>query len=187
MTSPGLSMILDAEQIESTVQRLADELSERFSDGVVLAAVLRGSVPFLADLSRAMSVHSLIDFLAITKYERGTGRVRLLKDLDIDISGRDVVVVQDIVDTGLTSAFIRGELGRRSPRSLAFCCFVDRSPARVVPVELDHVGVEIPDEFVIGYGLDYRGRYRNLRLLAAVDTEVLSSNPDAYVDDLYLS
>jgi len=187
VTAPGLSVILDAEQIDNTVQRLADELSERFRDGVVLAAVLRGSVPFLADLSRAMSIHSLIDFLAITKYERGTGRVRLLKDLDLDISGRDVVVVQDIVDTGLTSAFLRAELGRRSPRTLSFCCFVDRSPARVVPVELDHVGVEIPDEFVIGYGLDYRGRYRNLKLLASVDTEVLSSDPDAYVGDLYLS
>ena len=100
MTSPGLSMILDAEQIESTVQRLADELSERFSDGVVLAAVLRGSVPFLADLSRAMSVHSLIDFLAITKYERGTGRVRLRKDLDIDIRGRGGVVVAENLGPG---------------------------------------------------------------------------------------
>ncbi len=187
MTGPGLRVVLDADAIDATVERLAGELSGRFDDGVVLAAVLRGSVPFLADLSRAMTIHSLIDFLAITKYERGTGRVRLLKDLDIDITGRDVVVVEDIVDTGLTSAFLRGELTRRSPRSLTFCTFVDRVPARVVPVELDHVGVEIPDEFVIGYGLDYRGRYRNVKVLAAVDTDVLSSDPDAYVDELYLS
>ncbi len=185
--APGLDVILDGAQIDATVERLAGEISERFNDGVILAAVLRGSVPFLADLSRAMTIHSLIDFLAITKYERGTGRVRLLKDLDIDIGGRDVVVIQDIVDTGLTSAFLRAELQRRSPRSLSFCCFVDRSPARVVPVELDHVGVEIPDEFVIGYGLDYRGRYRNLKILAAVDTKVLAADPDAYVGDLYLS
>ncbi len=187
MTASGMQVLLDADGIDRTVERLADELSARFDDGVVLAAVLRGSVPFLADLSRAMSVHSLIDFLAITKYERGTGRVRLLKDLDIDITDRDVVVVQDIVDTGLTSAFLRGELSRRSPRSLSFCAFVDRAPARVVPVQLDHVGIEIPDEFVIGYGLDYRGRYRNVKLLATVDTDILASDPDAYVADLYLS
>ncbi len=187
MIGSGLRVILDADAIDSTVERLAGELSDRFDDGVVLAAVLRGSVPFLADLSRAMTIHSLIDFLAITKYERGTGRVRLLKDLDIDIAGRDVVVVEDIVDTGLTSAFLRGELSRRSPGSLSFCTFVDRVPARVVPVELDYVGVEIPDEFVIGYGLDYRGRYRNVKVLAAVDTDVLSLDPDAYVDHLYLS
>ncbi len=187
MTAAGLEVLLDEDGIDGTVNRLAGELSARFEDGVVLAAVLRGSVPFLSDLSRAMSIHSLIDFLAITKYERGTGRVRLLKDLDIDITNRDVVVVEDIVDTGLTSAFLRGELSRRSPNSLGFCTLVDRSPARVVPVQLDHVGIEIPDEFVIGYGLDYRGRYRNLKMLATVDTEVLASDPDAYVEDLYLS
>lgn len=187
MTAPGLRMILDSDEIDAIVHRLAGELSDRFSDGLVLAAVLRGSVPFLADLSRAMTIHTLVDFLAITKYERGTGRVRLLKDLDIDITGRDVVVVEDIVDTGLTSAFLRGELIRRSPASLSLCTFVDRSPARVVPVDLDYVGVEIPDEFVIGYGLDYRGRYRNVKALAAVDTDVLAADPDAYVEDLYLS
>ncbi len=187
MTSPDYRVVLDQQGVESAVARLAAELSEKYHDGVVLAAVLRGSVPFLSDLSRAMSIRSVVDFLAITKYERGTGRVRLLKDLDIDITDREVVIVEDIVDTGLTSGFLWGEFSRRSPRSLSICTFVDRPSARMVPVQLDHIGVEIPDEFVVGYGLDYHGRYRNLRMLASVDVDVLASDPDAYVEALYVS
>ncbi len=178
-------VLLDNAEIEATVERLAEEISARFEHGLVLAGVLRGSVLFLADLVRAMSIHTVVDFLAITPYAPGTGRVRLLKDLDVDVTDRDVVIVEDIVDTGLTSAFLRGEIERRSPRSLSVCAFVDRPAHRVVPVEIDFVGTQIPDEYVIGYGLDHRGRYRNLRLLAAADTAVLDADPDAYVRHLY--
>ena len=181
----GLEILLDRSEIDATVARIAAEISERHRDGVVLAGVLRGSVPFLADLVRAVTVRPFIDFLAITPYAPGTGRVRLLKDLDIDISGRDVVIVEDIVDTGLNSAFVHGELSRRGPRSLSICTLVDRRARRVVPVELTHVGLEIPDLFVIGYGLDHEGRYRNLRVLASADPEVLAADPDAYVEALY--
>ncbi|MEM7140475.1 MAG: phosphoribosyltransferase family protein [Actinomycetota bacterium] len=183
----GLEVILDEAQIEAVVGRLAAEISATCSDGVVLAGVLRGSVPFLSDLVRRMTVRPLIDFLAITPYAPNTGRVRLLKDLDIDIAGREVVIIEDIVDTGLTTAFIRGELARRSPARLGVCAFVDRPARRVVPVPLDHVGVEIPDSFVIGYGLDHEGRYRNARVLATADPEVLAADPDAYVEALYPS
>jgi len=185
MTAPGLEILLTEEEIESTVARLAAELSTRFTDGVVLAGLLRGSVPFLSDLVRAITIRPLIDFIAITPYAPNTGRVRMLKDLDIDIAGRDVVIVEDIVDTGLTTAFIHGELSRRSPRRVSVCTFVDRPARRVVPVELDHVGIEIPDRFVIGYGLDHEGRYRNLRVLASAAPEVLAEDPDAYVGALY--
>jgi hypoxanthine phosphoribosyltransferase len=185
VSATGFEILLGEDEIESTVLRLAGELSDRFEDGVVLAGVLRGSVPFLADLVRAMTIRPIIDFLAITPYVPNTGRVRMLKDLDIDIAGRDVVIIEDIVDTGLTTAFIHGELSRRSPRSVCVCTFVDRPARRVVPVELAHVGIEIPDRFVIGYGLDHEGRYRNLRVLAAADPDVLAADPDAYVGDLY--
>ena len=185
MSAAGLEILLEEHEIEATVVRLAAELSERFEDGVVLAGVLRGSVPFLSDLVRAMTIRPLIDFLAITPYAPNTGRVRLLKDLDIDIAEREVVIIEDIVDTGLTTAFIHGELSRRSPKSVSVCAFVDRRARRVVPVELDFVGLEIPDRFVIGYGLDHEGRYRNLRVLAAADAEVLAADPDAYVAELY--
>jgi hypoxanthine phosphoribosyltransferase len=183
VTAPQI--LLDESQVDATVQRIAAELSERYEDGVVLAAVLRGTLPFLADLVRNMTVHPVIDFLAITSYAPGTGRVRLMKDLDVDITDRDVVIVEDIIDTGLTAGFLRSELERRRPRSLRVCTFLDRPARRVVPVELDFVGAEIPDEFVIGYGLDHRGRYRNARCLAAADSDVLAADPDAYVGALY--
>ncbi|MDG2026525.1 MAG: phosphoribosyltransferase family protein [Acidimicrobiales bacterium] len=184
-TPPGLEVILDQAEIDDVVARLAAEISETSSGGVVLAAVLRGSVPFLSDLVRAMTVRPIIDFLAITPYAPNTGRVRLLKDLDIDIAGREVLIIEDIVDTGLTTAFIHGELSRRNPARIGVCAFVDRPARRVVPVELDHVGVQIPDQFVVGYGLDHEGRYRNARVLATADPAVLAEDPDAYVEALY--
>ena len=181
----GLKILLNSRGIESTVERVAARISDDHTDGVVLAGVLRGSVPFLADLARAMTIRVRIDFLAITPYSPGTGRVRLLKDLDIDITERDVVIVEDIVDTGLTSEFLCAELSRRNPRSLSVCTFVDRPARRMVPVRLDYVGIEIPEEFVVGYGLDYEGRYRNLPMLATADSAVLKENPDAYIASLY--
>lgn len=183
--APGLELLLDESEVAATVQRLANELSERHEDGVVLVAVLRGSVPFLADLARAMSIRSVVDFVALTSYTHGAGRVRMLMDVTTDLTDRDVVLVEEIVDTGLTSAFLLSELGRRGPRSLSVCTLIDRPARRVVPVELDHVGIEIPDRYVIGYGLDHQGRYRNLRVLATADTDVLAEDPDAYVEALY--
>ena len=182
---PGIEVILDEAGIDDVVARIAAEISAGWNDGVVLAGVLRGSVPFLADVARAMTVRPLIDFLAITPYAPNTGRVRLLKDLDIDIAGREVLIVEDIVDTGLTTAFIHGELARREPSRIGVCALVDRPARRVVPVEIDHLGIQIPDRFVIGYGLDHEGRYRNARVLAAADPAVLDADPDAYVEALY--
>lgn len=185
MAAPGLRVLLDEQAINATVRRLAAELSATQADGVVLAGVLRGSVPFLSDLVRSMTIRPVIDFLAITSYAPNSGRVRLLKDLDIDVTDRHVVIVEDIVDTGLTTAFIHGEIERRQPASVSVCALIDRPARRVVPVELAHVGLEIPDEYVIGYGLDHDGRYRNARVVAAADPEVLAADADAYVSELY--
>lgn len=184
-SAPSLRVLLTAEQLDEAITRIAGEMSARYTEGVVLAGVLRGSVPFLADLVRAMSVPVHIDFLAITAYTPDSGRVRLLKDLDLDIAGRDVVLVEDIVDTGLSTAFLRAELERRLPRSVAVCTLLDRSVRRVVPVKIDFVGTEVSDAFVIGFGLDHEGRYRNLRLVAAADIDTLTADPDAYVPVLY--
>ena len=178
-------VLLTAAQIDEIVARLAAEMSSRYRDGAVLIGVLRGSVPLLADLVRAMTVAVSVDFMAITPYSPDSGRVRLLKDLDIDIAGRDAVIVEDIVDTGLSTAFLRSELERRRPRSVAVCTLLDRRVRRVVPVEIDFVGAEVSDSFVIGFGLDHEGRYRNLRLIAAADMELLAGDPDAYVPVLY--
>ena len=178
-------VLLTAAQIDEIVARLAAEMSSRYRDGVVLIGVLRGSVPFLADLVRAMTVPVSVDFIAITPYTPDSGRVRLLKDLDLDIAGRDAVIVEDIVDTGLSTAFLRSELQRRRPRSVAVCTLLDRRIRRVVPVEIDFVGSDVSDSFVIGFGLDHEGRYRNLRLIATADMELLADDPDAYVPVLY--
>jgi len=178
-------VLLSAAQIDGIVARLASEMSARYPGGVVLIGVLRGSVPFLADLARAMTVPVSVDFIAVTPYTPHSGRVRLLKDLDIDVAGLHAVIVEDIVDTGLSTAFLHSEIRRRRPRSVAVCTLLDRRIRRVVPVEIDFAGAEVSDSFVIGFGLDHEGRYRNLRLVATADMELLAADPDAYVPVFY--
>lgn len=178
-------MLIDRVELQAGIARLAAELSTAHDDGVLLVAVLKGSVPFLSDLVRVMTVRPEVDFLAISAYAPNTGRVRLVKDLDADIADRDVVVVEDIVDTGLTLTYLLGELGRRSPRSLTTCALLDKRARRIVPTPLEHVGFEIPDEFVLGYGLDFAGRYRNLDHVVAGDLAALREDPGAHVEELY--
>jgi hypoxanthine phosphoribosyltransferase len=152
---------------------------------VLLVAVLKGSVFFLADLVRAVSVEVEVDFLSISSYAPGTGRVRIVKDLDRDLFDRDVVLVEDIVDTGLTLTYLLGELGRRGPRSLEACTLLDKRQRRIVPTPVRYVGFEIGDEFALGYGMDYAERYRNLDHVVAGDIRALLEDPDAHVQDLY--
>jgi hypoxanthine phosphoribosyltransferase len=164
---------------------VAAEISEAHADGVVLVAVLKGSVPFLSDLVRALRIVPVVDFMAISAYAPDTGRVRIVKDLDLDITGRDVVLVEDIVDTGLTLHYLLAELGRRRPRSLQACTLLDRTSRRIIPTPVDYRGFEIGDEFALGYGLDFAQRYRNLDRVVAGDLAVLREDPDAYVGSLW--
>ncbi len=177
--------MISASELRAGVARLGAEISEAYDDGVVLVAVLKGSVPFVADVVRAMSVVPLVDFMAISPYAPDTGRVRIVKDLDLDIHGRDVVLVEDIVDTGLTLTYLLGQLRRRGPRSVEACVLLDKAARRIVPTEVRFTGFEIGDEFVLGYGLDYAERYRNLDRVVAGDLQVLRSDPDAYVSQLF--
>lgn len=167
------------------MRRLAAELSGTYEDGVVLVAVLKGSVLFLADLVRALTIVPVVDFLAISSYGEGTDRVRIVKDIDVDIAGRHVVLMEDIVDTGLTLTYVLGELARRSPSSLEVCTLLDKAARRIVPLDLRFTGFTVGDDFVLGYGLDYAGYYRNLDLVAAGDLDELRSDPRAYVTRLY--
>jgi hypoxanthine phosphoribosyltransferase len=178
-------VLITAEELRDEIARVADELSSAHTDGVLLVAVLKGSVPFLADLIRALSIDAEVDFLAVSAYAPDTGRVRIVKDLEVDIGGRDVVVVEDIVDTGLTLTYLRNELGRRSPSSLAACALLDKRARRIVPTPVEHIGFVIPDEFVLGYGLDFLGLYRNLDHVVAGDLQALRTDPGAHVDQLY--
>jgi hypoxanthine phosphoribosyltransferase len=175
----------DRHALAQTVARLGAELSTAYPDGALLVAVLKGCLPFVADLARRMTVPCEIDFLAISTYTEGTGRVRIVKDLDQDVHSRDVVLVEDIVDTGLTCTYILGELGRRGPRSLEVCTLFDRQVRRIVPVPVRFSGFEATDDLLLGYGLDVAGRYRNLPFVAAGDPRTLETDPDAYVGALY--
>lgn len=178
-------VLIGPEELRDGVVRLAQELSAVHDDGVLLVAVLKGSVLFLADLARAMTVRPEVDFLALSTYAPESGRVRIVKDLDVDIGDRDVVLVEDIVDTGLTLTFLRAELARRGPRSLSVCALLDKRARRIVPIPVEHVGFVIPDEFVLGYGLDFAGRYRNLDAVVAGDLGALRHDPNAHVKQLY--
>lgn len=178
-------MVAAAPELAAIVQRLGREISAAYPDGAVLVAVMRGSIPFVADLARAISVPVAFDFLAISSYAPGTGRVRLTKDLDRDVKGRDVVLVEDLVDTGLTLNYLMTELAGRLPRSLAACALLDRARRRLVPVDLRFVGLEIHDDLVLGYGLEHGGIYPNLASLYAADLHRLHSDPRAYVGQLF--
>jgi hypoxanthine phosphoribosyltransferase len=178
-------VLLDAGEIDAVVHRLARELADTYDDGVVLVGLLKGSVVFLADLVRAMTIEPLVDFLAITAYAPDSGRVRIVKDIEVDLTDRDVVLVDGVLDTGLTVSYLLGELRRRGPRSLEVCVLVDKSSRRVVPVPARFVGVTIDDPFVVGFGLDHAERYRNLRMIAAADPLALAADPDCLVPALY--
>jgi hypoxanthine phosphoribosyltransferase len=179
------SVWMGPEELAETVSRLAAEIDRDHPEGVLLIGVLKGSLFFLADLVRALTVPCEVDFIAISHFGPGSGRVRIVMDLDVDITGRDVVVVEDIVDTGLTLSYLLGQLAARSPASLTVCALLDRARRRIVPLPTRYAGVAIDDEFVLGYGLDYAERYRNVSALAIGDLRVLERDPDAYVSNFY--
>ena len=185
MVQAGPELFASRGAIEQAVERVAAEISEQYSDGVVLVSVLKGSLPFLADLVRAVDIDVEVDFMAMSRFAPDSGRVRLVKDLDCDVTGREVVLVEDIVDTGLSLGYLKGELGRRSAASVAVAALLNRSARRILPVEPDFVGFEAPDEFFLGYGLDWAGRYRNLDRLVIGDPGLLAEDPDTYVSFLY--
>jgi hypoxanthine phosphoribosyltransferase len=181
---PARDLISEGD-LRARVRELGAEISAAYPDGVVLIGVLKGSVLFFADLVRAITVPVEVDFLAISSYGEGTGRVRIVKDLDIDIAGRDVVLVEDIVDTGLTLNYLIGQLLGRQPRSLSACTLLDRRGRRLLPTPLRFVGFPVEDDFALGYGLDYGGRYRNLDHIVAGDVTALRGDPTAHVQELY--
>ena len=148
----------------------------------VFVTVLKGGAMFLADLMRAVDLPVEPHFMAISRYgdaEESLGRVRILLDVDVDLAGRDVVLVEDIVDTGLTSRFLLSVLGSRGAASVELCALLDKTVRRIVPLRPRYVGFECPDAFVVGYGLDFQERYRNLPdILQVHDLTALRANPD---------
>ncbi len=168
--------LLSAEELAAHVARLGAEISADHPDGVVVVGVLKGSLSFLADLVRAITVPCVVDFLALSSYREGETRVRILKDLDTDVTGHDVVLAEHVVDTGLSASYLVGLLTQRRARRVSVCTLLDRPRRRIVPVALRYVGALAPDEFLVGYGLDYAERYRNLPSIEVVDPEELGGD-----------
>jgi hypoxanthine phosphoribosyltransferase len=171
---PGVERVLiPAEDLGSRVRELGRQIRDDYAGRTpMLVAVLKGAVVFLADLMRAIEAPCECDFIAVSSYgasTRSSGIVRLTKDLSVSIEGRDVLIVEDIVDTGRTLQYLLRNLETRQPRSLRVCALLDKAARREVPVPLDYVGFTIPDEFVVGYGLDYAGLYRNLSHVAVLE------------------
>lgn len=179
-THPDIAyVLLDHETIQRRVREMALQISRDYADtdDLLLVGVLKGSVMLMVDLARSLQRAVALDFIAISSYGAATttsGVVRMLKDLDTDIGGRHVVIVEDIVDSGLTLAYLRESLQRRNPASLRICALLNKPSRREADVLLDYKGFDIPNEFVVGYGLDFAERYRNLPYIGVLRPEVYS-------------
>lgn len=170
------SILLKKEQIQKRVKELGKQISEDYmGKEIVMVGILRGAAIFYADLVREISLPIHMNFMAISSYNLGcksSGAVRINYDLEEDITNKDVIIVEDIIDTGLTLKYLYENLMARGPKSLKACCFLDKPSRRKVEFKVDYIGFEIPDEFVVGYGLDYAQKYRNLDFLGTLKKEI---------------
>jgi len=165
---PGtLRVFLPAEQIQNRIREMGAQIAADYPNGnIYLIGIFKGACIFLSDLCRAIPVNARIEFIGTASYGRGktsSGEVKLTKDLDISIEGQDVIIVEDIVDSGVTLTYLMQVLRQRKPRSIRIASLLDKPERRLRPVEVAYVGFQIPDEFVVGYGLDYAEDYRNLK------------------------
>jgi hypoxanthine phosphoribosyltransferase len=168
-------VLISEADIQQRIKTLAAEIEKDYpaSEEIHLVAVLKGGFMFMADLVRAMSDRVTMDFMAVSSYAKGTtssGQVRVLKDLDSNLEGRHIIVVEDIVDTGLTLHYLQDLLKARAPKSMKTACLLSKPARRKVDVQVDYIGFTIEDRFVVGYGLDYAERYRELPHIAVLGT-----------------
>ena len=160
-----IQLLIDKRKIASGIKRLAAEISADYKDeSPVLLAVLKGSFIFLSDLVRRIDIHLEVEFIRLSSYDemQSTGRVNLAQELLFDIENRHVLIVEDIVDTGRTACFLLDYLKEKGPASIRLCTLLDKPCCRQLPVRIDYTGFTIPDDFIVGYGLDYNEKYRNL-------------------------
>lgn len=172
-------MLLSAEEIQARVQALGATLTADYRElgDLLLVGVLKGCAMFMMDLARSIDLPLSLDFIAVASYGASTassGVVRMLKDLEADLSGRHVLVVEDIIDSGLTLAYLRSQLLRRNPASLRICTLLNKPERRTADVPVDYIGFDIPNEFVVGYGLDFNERYRNLPYIGVLKPAIYS-------------
>ena len=178
-------LLYTRDQITERVSELGKELTASLQEGAVIVGVLKGCLPFMADLVRELDLPIEVDFLALSSFMPDTGRVRLTRDLDTDITGKQVVLVEDLVDTGLRLNFLLQHLRGRSPSEVRVCAMFDRVERRVIPAELQHVGFELDSSYVVGYGLDHGGKFRNLPELVSVELGELERSSQEVCDQVY--
>ncbi|HJX48210.1 MAG TPA: hypoxanthine phosphoribosyltransferase [Gaiellaceae bacterium] len=170
-------VLIDQDALQQRIQELGEEISTDYTGrDLLLIGVLKGAVFFMADLMRNLTIPCEIDFMAISSYGDSTdssGVVRILKDLDINIEGRDVLIVEDIIDSGLTLSYLMRNLEARGPASLEICSLLTKPERREADVPVRYIGFEIPNRFVIGYGLDFAERYRNLPYVGILDPDLI--------------
>ena len=166
MIDPKLRILLSSSQIQQRIREMGEEISRDYPTGSLhMICILKGACFFLTDLARAMKRDVFVDFMGISTYGKGkttSGEVKVTKDLDISLEGADVLIVEDIVDSGVTLNYLMHLLDQRKPHSIRIAALMDKPERRLRPVHVSYVGFEIPDEFVVGYGLDYAEKYRNL-------------------------
>src|SRR5689334_21613158 len=179
MVDPTLRVLISSEQIQSRIRELGQQISKYYPDGNLhLVCILKGACFFMTDLARAQNRDVFLDFMGISTYGKGkssSGEVKVTKDLDISLEGADVVIVEDIVDSGVTLNYLLHVLEQRRPRSLRIAALLDKPERRLRPVHVNYVGFQIPDRFVVGYGLDYAEKYRNLDAICVLDEPVAES------------
>ena len=173
------SVLITEDELKAKIKELAARIRADYEGkDLVLVGVLKGAVMFMVDLARAVQLPLEVDFMAVSSYGASTessGVVRIIKDLDSSIEGRDILVVEDIVDTGLTLKYIKDNLLTREPASLRICALLNKLKERKADVEIDYVGFELPDRFVVGYGLDYAENYRNLPFIGVLKPEKIAN------------
>lgn len=181
------AILIPEDELNDRIQEMADKVSEMYRDAdndLILVCVLKGAVYFLTDFARALSIPSEVEFMAVSSYGNSTtssGVVRIMKDLDKEISGRDVLVVEDIIDSGLTLSWLLKNLSGRQPKSLNVITLLRKPEVQTAKIDLLDVGFDIPNEFVIGYGLDYAERYRDLPYVGTLHPRVYSDTDDQLV------
>jgi len=173
MTDPKLQVLISAERIQSRIRELGEQISKDYPEGTLhLICILKGACFFMTDLARAMTRDVFVDFMGISTYGKGkttSGEVKVTKDLDISLEGAEVLIVEDIVDSGVTLNYLVHLLEQRRPKSIRIAALLDKPERRLRPVHCNYVGFEIPDQFVVGYGLDYAEKYRNLDAICVLD------------------
>jgi hypoxanthine phosphoribosyltransferase len=173
MSQSPLRVLLTEQQIQTRIRELGAQIDADYPEGpIYLVGILKGACFFLADLARVLNRQARIDFIGVSSYGKGktsSGEVKLTKDLDVTVEGAHVLIVEDIVDSGVTLTYLMHVLEQRKPRTLRIATLLDKPERRIKPVKVSYVGFQIPDEFVVGYGLDYAEDYRNLRDICVLD------------------